>query len=192
MGRPNFKQSECSSFSSESPGIYRHLRFACAILHIIFLVETQYLPTALALKYIPYTICRNLISVFLSILRSAEIGKQYSELVSNSNLNISLMVYQTSKLFLPPKLKLGIKIKTHVFATKSFYFFLGEKKTFLRSLFCCNQRKADLKVVDRENETVMWLEHPTNCNWPICCPYCRPAMVARSSSGHILGYVEHA
>lgn len=65
-------------------------------------------------------------------------------------------------------------------------------KMFLRSVLCCNQRKFDMRLVDVNGDTVMWLEHPSSCNWPIMCPSCRPGMVVRSSSGRILGYVEHA
>eukprot|EP00794_Sanderia_malayensis_P010795 gene10795-11949_t len=61
-----------------------------------------------------------------------------------------------------------------------------------KSLFCCNQRKADLKLVDAKQDTIMWLEHPSSCNWPVFCPSCRPEMILRTSSGRMLGKVEHA
>ena len=65
-------------------------------------------------------------------------------------------------------------------------------KRILKSVFCCNQRKCDLRLTDSDGTTVMWLEHPANCNWPVLCPSCRPGMIVRSSTGRILGYVEHA
>ncbi|XP_065055950.1 phospholipid scramblase 2-like [Rhopilema esculentum] len=62
----------------------------------------------------------------------------------------------------------------------------------LKALFCCNQRECDLRVTDSSGTTIMWLEHPKNCNWPILCPSCTPGMIVRSSSGRILGYVNHS
>lgn len=67
----------------------------------------------------------------------------------------------------------------------------GSNNHLLKAIFCCNQRQCDFKVLDSDGHTVMWLEHPASCNWPIFCPSCTPGLVVRSSSGRMLGTVEH-